>query len=101
MESEEAASLSAPPNIDLYVGREFSCYQEFQDVLDSRKKLRGDRWVVKKSYTAQSYNKIIDNTNHHVPKHLKYYDVSLRCIHEGERSDRNSNKRKEYKFHKT
>ena len=72
-------------DVDLYVGRKFSSYADCQSVLDARSSLWNEKWRTKHSQTVGARNKVVDKPELHLPDKLKYYSVTLRCIHEGER----------------
>ena len=82
-------NISRPPedidNTDLYVGRKFSCYDDFQTVLKARSSLLNEKWRIRQNTTVGKRNKVVDNPKLHLPDRLKYYSVGFRCIHEGEK----------------
>ena len=93
--------MTTHSNMDtsLTIGREFSSYKEFEQVLEVRKQITGERWRIDKSKTYLAHNKVIDNPSFHVPEKLKYYEIGLRCIHEGDRHT--SESKGPVKFRKT
>ena len=82
-------NISRPPedidNTDLYVGRKFSCYDDFQTVLKARSSLLNEKWRIRQNTTVGKRNMVVDNPKLHLPDRLKYYSVGFRCIHEGEK----------------
>ena len=94
---EPLSPLTQQQDIDsmLWVGREFSSYKDFQAVLDARLSLLNEKWRKDKGCTTVgNYNKNCLSPELHLPDHLKYYIVEMRCIHEGEwRPSKNQCKR--------
>ena len=65
-------------DVDLYVVRKFSCYTDFQSVLDARSSLWNEKWRKKTGTTVGAKNKVVDKPELHLPDKLKYYSVALR-----------------------
>ena len=86
-QKSSSSTTTTHSNIDisLTVGREFSSFKEFEQVLEARKQAIGERWKINKSKLYSTHNKQIDNPSFHVPEKLLYKEIELRCIHEGDR----------------
>ena len=86
-QKSSSSTTTTRSNIDisLTIGREFSSFKEFEQVLEARKQAIGERWRVHKSKLWSTHNKTIDNPSYHVPEKLQYKEIEMRCIHEGDR----------------